>query len=475
MSSTPLLYRQVAADLSAQIRAGRLSAGMRLPSVRQLARQKQVSVATAVRAMAWLDQAGLIESRPQSGHYVRVPRGRLAPPSTPPVRLREQLAGRAELIASMLKAARTHDGLSFSAGALDPDLFPHRALRQILASVSRRRPRLLTTYSLAPGARPLHATISAMYARWGCSLDPDELVTVSGCMEGVTLCLRAVTQPGDLVVVETPTFFGILQALEYLGLRAIEIPSSHSRGMDLDVLRTVLATRPVKAVIASPNLNNPLGASMSEEDKRRLVALVHAAGVPLIEDDAYGDFADAAPRAIPAKAYDVSGQVMLCSSFTKSLAPGFRIGWVAAGRYHARVESQKLVSSIGSPVLLESVLATYLGSRAFERFLRGLRRRLAALREEYSDLIAETFPQGTRLSAPKGGYLLWVELPEGLDTAAILARHPALAYAPGAAFSPSGRDFGNCLRLSTGQPLTPAVAAHLARLGRTLDLALASA
>lgn len=463
------LYRQIAADLSRQIRSGVLRAGTRLPSIRQLAKQRQVSISTAIRSMQVLDESGLVDARPQSGYYVRPPRGRLPQPSVAPLTLREQLVGRSELVWKMLQPAPPEGGVSFAAGTLDPEYFPYRTLRQLLASISRRKPQLLSTYALSPGSRAFHTNIAETYARWGCPLRPDELVTVAGCMEGVTLCLRAVAEPGDLVAVESPTFFGLLQALEYQHLKVVEIPTDSERGMSLDALETVLRTMPVKAVIASPSLNNPLGGSMSLADKQRLVRIIDAADIPLIEDDGYGDFAEAPVRALPAKAFDRHGRVMLCSSFTKSLAPGFRLGWVSGGRYHNRIELLKMMTSMGSPPILEAVLATYLSSGGYERFLRRLRTRLVEQRQEYADVISDCFPAGTRLSSPAGGYLLWVELPDGVATDLLMDQAAGLSYSPGVVFSASGRDFRNCLRISAGRRMNPQILATLQHLGRTFS------
>jgi DNA-binding transcriptional MocR family regulator len=367
----------------------------------------------------------------------------------------------------MLQPTAPTGSISFAAGTLDPEFFPYRTLRQLLASISRRKPQLLSTYALSPGLRAFHNSIAATYARWGCTLRPDEIVTAAGCMEAITICLRAVTHPGDLVAVESPTFFGLLQALEYQHLKVVEIPTHSEHGMSLDALEVVLRTMPVKAVIASPNLNNPLGGSMSLENKRRLVGLIDTADIPLIEDDGYGDFAEAPVRALPAKAFDRHGRVMLCSSFTKSLAPGFRLGWVSGGRYHNRVELLKMMTSMGSPPILESVLATYLASGGYERFLRRLRARLVEQRQEYADVISDCFPEGTRLSSPAGGYLLWVELPDGVATDLLMDHAAGRSYAPGVVFSASGREFRNCLRIGVGRKMTPDIMAALQHLGRT--------
>ncbi len=467
------LYEQLAADLTRQIRAGSLRSGTRIPSIRQLAQQRGVSISTAIQSLRMLEENGLIEARPQSGYYVSSATPKLAPPTEPPLHLTETLVGQSEIIWRMIKAGQ-RGALPFSAAVLDPALLPHGTLQRLVSSLARRHPKSLTTYTLPPGSALFRESLAAQYGRWGCGVHPDEVVVTNGCMEAINLCLRAATQPGDLVALESPTYFGLVQAIESQHLKVVEIPAHPVTGLSLDALQLTLKSLPVKAVIASPNLNNPLGSVMPPENKKKLVELVSKARIPLIEDDVYGDFVDAQSRALPAKAYDRDGSVMLCSSFTKALAPGFRLGWAAAGRYQAKVELLKLMNSCGSSIFQEMVLAEFLNSGGYELHLRKLRRNLDRQRQQYAAAIGRHFPASTRLSCPAGGYIFWLELPSGIDTAQLLDQAVALGvnFAPGIIFSATGRDFSNCLRLSAGYQFSAEIEQGLRQLGTLVTQAL---
>jgi DNA-binding transcriptional MocR family regulator len=286
-------------------------------------------------------------------------------------------------------------------------------------------------------------------------------------MEAINLCLRAVTKPGDLVALESPTFFGFLQVLETLGLRALEIPTHPRNGLSLDALELALAEHPVKAVLAMPTVSNPLGATMPDASKKRLVEMLAARGVPLIEDNLYGDLHYAATPPRAAKSFDRSGGVMLLSSFTKTLAPGLRVGWIEPGRWRDQLYMLKFVVSGGQPALDELAVADLLESGGYDRFLRGLKRRFESHIASGRAVIAESFPEGTRVSSPSGGYILWIELPKSVDSVALFERCLArgISIAPGPMFSASKR-YRNYLRLGLGRTWTDEIAGALRTVGR---------
>jgi DNA-binding transcriptional MocR family regulator len=267
--------------------------------------------------------------------------------------------------------------------------------------------------------------------------------------------------------VESPCFYATLQSLERNGLRAIEVPTHPRTGVDLDAMETAIARHAPRACWLMPTFQNPLGCTMPDERKRDLVALLARHEIPLIEDDVYAELHHGAGRVLPAKAFDRDGQVMHCSSFSKSLAPGYRIGWVAAGRRAQAVARRKLTTTLNTNVPAQIGLARYLERGSFDRHLRRLRRTLAAQQEQYIALVARSFPRGTRVTRPAGGYFLWIELPPGGD-ALLLQRQAGslgISIAPGPMFSAS-RGFGHCLRLNCGHPLEPRIDSALATLGR---------
>ena len=408
-----MLYQKVADEIGALISAGTLRAGERVPSVRRLSRQQGVSVSTVLQAYQRLEDIGLIEARPQSGYYVRRRRAEVEEPETsrPPRRV---LTVEVNALAdAMLAHANDPAFVAFGSGCPSPELFPLERVRRVISSVARRDRQALGRYGLPPGSERLRRAVARRALEWGCRIDYRELVTTTGCMEAINLCLRAVTRPGDLVALESPTYFGFLQILQGLGLRALEIPTHPRTGISLDALEPALREHPVKAVLVMPNVSNPIGASMSDAAKRRLVELLAARNVPLIEDHIYADlyFGASPPKA--AKAYDRSGNVMLCGSFSKTLAPGLKAGWIVPGRWGDSIRILKFVASGGQTEIVELAVAELIESGGYERTLRGLRRRFEEQVDAARGVIAESFPRGTRVTRPSGAFILWVELPQG--------------------------------------------------------------
>jgi DNA-binding transcriptional MocR family regulator len=272
-------------------------------------------------------------------------------------------------------------------------------------------------------------------------------------MEALNLCLQVLTRPGDVVAVESPAFYGALQALERLQLRAVEVATHPRDGVDLDSLTAVLQRVPVKACWFMPRFQNPLGSLMPEARKEAMVALLAHHGIPLIEDDVYGELHFGLGRPRPAKAYDRAGLVLHCGSFSKCLAPGYRVGWVAAGRFAQAVQRLKLMTTLSTAIPSQLALVHYLQGGAYERHLRQLRVTLATQQAEALKAIAAHFPAGTRVTHPEGGYFLWVELPQPFDALQLhrLALDQRISIAPGHVFS-ADRRFGHCLRINYGLP-----------------------
>ena len=459
------LYERVSGKIEEALRVGALRPGDRLPSVRGLSERERVSVSTVLQAYLTLEARGLIEARPQSGHYVR--RQRALPPEPPPTR---PSAGAtpvtvSALVAKVVESARDPDLVPLGCNQPDPELFPWGKLGRIAAGIAREGRGF--TYELPPGARSLRRQLARRSLEWGCALSPDDFIVTSGAMEAVQLSLLAVARRGDAIAIESPAFFGSLQLIEALGLRAVEIPSCPREGMDLDALARVLKTRRIAAVLAVTNFSNPLGCVMPDENKERLVTLLAGRGVPLIEDDLYGDvyFGSSRPRA--AKSFDQRGLVLHCGSFSKTLAPGWRVGWVAAGKFRERVSLLKFAQTIATASLQQLAMAEFLAGGHYERHLRSLRKSIAATMRSLGDCVAAHFPAGTRATRPDGGGVLWVEMPEGISSLELHDRALAagIAIAPGPIFS-ARQGYENCVRLSCGVAWSSRVEAAIATLGR---------
>ncbi len=452
LDTTTPLYHQLAEQIHELIRAGTLRAGDRVPSVRRLSNQQRVSVSTVLQAYQRLEDIGVIEARPQSGYYVRRrSAGMQEPePSRPPKRAITVEVN--DLTDAVLAHATNPDVIAFGSACAAPELFQLERLRRVLSSLARRDRGALGRYGLPPGTERLRRAVARRALDWGCRIDWRNLVTTTGCMEALNLALRAATRPGDLVALESPTYYGFLQILQSLGLRALEIPTHPRTGISLDALELALAEHPVKAVLMMANVSNPIGATMSDAAKKRLVELLAANKVPLIEDHIYAELQFDSPAPRPAKAFDRAGNVMLCSSFSKTLSPGLKVGWIEPGRWRDRIRMLKFMSSGGQNELVELTVAEMLESGGYERSLRQLRRRFESQVDIARGVIAESFPRGTRVTRPSGAYILWVELPKECDSVALFERllERGITIAPGPMFSASQR-YRNCMRLSVGQ------------------------
>src|SRR6516162_7310296 len=355
------LYKQVALRISELSEHGTLRPGERVPSVRRCSEQQNVSIATVMQAYRLLENRGIIEGRPQSGYYVRAQRW-LAPPepgmSKPTPRAVEVQVS--ELVMQIVKASRDPSLLRLGATLPSPELFPIKELHRAMSSVGRRHPLAANSYDPPPGNLALRTQVALRAMEAGCTLAPDDIITTIGVTEALNLCLRAVAKPGDVIGIESPAFFGILQIIEALGMRVCEIPTYPREGVCLDELAQRLKSCRVKACVFTLNFSNPLGSCMPDEKKRSLVKMLAEREIPLIEDDIYGNLAFGPTRPKVAKAFDENGWVLLCDSFTKTLSPGYRVGWVAPGRFKQEVEFLKFVNTGATPSLPQMTIAEFL-------------------------------------------------------------------------------------------------------------------
>jgi DNA-binding transcriptional MocR family regulator len=461
------LYERVAQQLTHLINHGTLRPGDRIPSIRKMVDQQSVSVSTVLQAYQVLESRGLIEARPQSGFYVRARRWTPPPEpeiSRPPARA-QKLTG-ANLVMEVVGTLNQPGFVQLGAAVPPAEMLPTRELHRALAAAARHQPGLANSCDPSIGLPTLRVEIAQRLLEAGCSLSPDDLIITNGATEALHLCLRAVTRPGDTVAIESPTYFGILKILEMLGLRACEIPTSPNEGICLEALTARLACCRIKACVFMTNFSNPLGSCMPEETKRRLVELLAERKIPLIEDDIYGSLAFAPTRPHVAKSYDSQGLVLLCSALTKTLAPGYRIGWTAPGIFSAEVHRLRHTSSLGNPMVTQLAVAEFLATGGYERHLRHLRRTYAQSVEQVSDSVARHFPAGTRVTRPQGGHVLWVELPEKTDTLELhrVALANRITIAPGPIFS-ARQQYRNCLRLNCAIFWTDQVERALVKLG----------
>ncbi len=401
-----------------------------------------------------LEARGLVRAVPRSGYFVaaRADGVLLAEPRTSEPQSGAEPVEVNNLVCGILGSARARDIVPFGSAFLSPTLFPLDRLRRALVSSTRRLEPWDMIDDLPPGNLKLRREIAKRYLRQGLTVSTDEIVLTHGAMEALNLCLGAVARPGDAVVVESPTFYLALQALQRLGLHAIEVPTHVREGIDLGRLAQVIDLYRPKACWLMTTFQNPLGSLMPEAKKRDLVELLARHDMPLIEDDVYAELYEGNAAPLPAKAYDRRGLVLHCSSFSKCLAPGYRVGWAAPGRWARDVERLKVMTSLSGSIPVQAALAEYLQEGGYDHHLRSLRLAVKSQRDSLFDAVSRHFPDGTRVARPAGGYFVWVELPAGAD--ALVLHRAALArrisIAPGPMFS-ARAEFQHHIRLTCGQ------------------------
>lgn len=453
-------YRALAATLTEELRAGRLRPGAQLPSVRQLCADHGASLATVTHALHRLEDAGLIEARPRRGFFVRA--SAVAPKKAPATDA-IALAGRRKRLLAL--ATTQADCLSLGHLAMDDGLLPLAALKRLLMQQLKRDASVLATRN-CHGTAGLREQLAQRSRALGCSFDADGIVVTQGETESLELCLRLLTQPGDLVAVASPAPFRSLEIIVSLGLQVLEIPASGDQGLSVPALTFALQHHRVAACVIEPSFASADGSLMSDEAKQQLAALVAQHQIPLIECDLMGELYRGNQRPRPVKAFDQADRVLYCGSFACLTGPGFSVGYVVAGRHHLQLQAARSVHGELLHALTDATLAAFMASGAFEPHLRRLRRLLAAQLAAHHEAVVAHFPPGTRVSIGQGGYVLWVELPGGLDACALLeqARHRGYTFVPGAVFTTDAR-FDHCLRLTAGHPLDEARARGIRTLG----------
>lgn len=452
-------YEVLATQLANDVRSGRIPIGSRLPSLRQIIAQHGVSQSTVFRAYYLLEEWGLIRAEERSGYFVTPGAGVKETPSSRPASLAESAkVDISDLVFSVLEAAK-HPGIVPLGSAFpSPLLFPSARLLKSLAQGARSLSPWSTVSDLPPGNDHLRSQIVLRYVGTGVSVPPDEIVVTSGALEALNLCLMVVTRPGDVVAVESPGFYAALQAIERLDLRAVEIPVDPMTGLDLDALAAALEKHPIRACWFMTNYQNPTGVTLPVEKKKALVDMLAERDIPLIEDDVYQELHFGRERPLSAKAFDTKGLVMHCSSFSKTLAPGYRIGWVSAGRFADKVQRLKLMTTLSASIPAQAGVADYLQHGGYDKHLRKLRTAMRSQLAAMEAALARWLPPEVRWVTPSGGYFLWLQLPEAVDAMALhgLAIKHGISIAPGPIFSAT-HSFKNCVRLNFGHPWEPKI------------------
>ncbi|WP_286264936.1 PLP-dependent aminotransferase family protein [Thalassotalea atypica] len=451
-SSSDFLYQQVVEFIDKQQAQGALRPGDKLPSLRKLSQQFEISVPTVKQAYIELEKQGRVCARPQSGYYLQAQMARtlLPRPNNWAGSMPVEVCCRS-LIEQVYEAVHIPDtvalGISNPVNAHPPDKALARLMRSVLSKVSEKA----VSYGPVNGDPKLRMQLAFRYQEQGVAIDHSDILITNGAQEALSIALQCVAEKGDVIAVESPCYFGLIELIESLGMKALEVYTCTEDGVCLTELEKTIDQYPVKACLFSTAINNPLGSMMTDEQRKALVNLLEQRNIPLIEDDVYGDLYFEGKRPKPAQLYSDKGLVITCSSFSKTAAPGYRIGWLVSGKYEEQAKRIKRAQSCSTPMLQQWTLTEYLLSGEYDRHLNVLRKKLIFNSERMRALIAEHFPSEVCISKPKGGSVLWIRCRSHVNTSNFFHESISLgvSFAPGEVFSPSGK-YKNYMRISYG-------------------------
>jgi DNA-binding transcriptional MocR family regulator len=462
-------YLALANSLENQVLADVFRPGDRLPSVRSLCGDHRLSMETVLHTLRVLEDRGLVEARPRSGFYIKF-RSQLPEPSPQPLRLESSPVEVSKLRYQAFSVGNSKDVIPLSTAVPSPEILPTAKLGRMISAITRSATAEIVGYAEPAGHHKLRKQLARRSSDSGCLLKPEDFIVTNGASEAISLALRTVCPPNSAVLVESPTYYGILEMIENLGLRVVELPTDSRTGVSPDDIENAIRSVPkIGACLLVTNYSNPLGCTMSVEKKKRLVSILAKHQIPLIEDDIYGDLCPPGDRRpVTAKAFDTKGLVLLCSSFSKTLAPGLRVGWIAPGRFREQILRLKTNQTLACPTITQLAIAEFLEHGSYDAHLRKIRTFFAQQLQIFRSAVSQYFPSGVRVSRPEGGFVLWIEFDGKFDTTALAARalnQHRIAITPGCIFSANGKNFRNCMRLSCGFPWSARIEQALKTVG----------
>lgn len=457
------LYLEIADTIEEQIHEGILLPGEKLPSIRATCLNKRVSVSTVQMAYFTLISKSLVEAKPKSGYFVSnwlKNSLELPQPGNPKIDFSEKADDL--LVSKVFETMNIKKATCFSLGAPSNEFLPIKQLNKALLDAIKELNGCGTEYEKIEGNSELRKSIARWSYNTGAKIKDTDIITTAGCLNAIAYCLMATTKRGDTIAVESPIFFGLLQLFQSLGLKVIELPTNVRTGIEIDALKKALSTNKIDVCLLNSNFNNPLGSCMPNEHKKEVVKLLSYYHIPLIEDDIYGDLYFGNNRPMACKAFDEEGMVLWCSSVSKTIAPGYRVGWVAPGKFKEDIIRLKMVHSFTSTTITQQAIANFFKTGKYESYLRKLRRMLYINSLQYTQAITKYFPEGTRISRPQGGLFLWIELNNEINTLELFekALKHNITFVPGKIFTLQNQ-FNNYMRLSYGLPWSERIEAQL--------------
>ena len=464
-----LLYKKIAQMLQDKINRGEYLGGEKLPSVRDIGRAHDVSITTAQLAYRELERVQLIYAVPKSGYFVipektNAPLPKVANYIQKPVQIAQW-----NPTMGFLRVSETRGVTSLSCAVPNIEDKSLEPLWQEMGMIARRKNSLTLEYDSLQGLEALREQIHIISDDRQL-FTPDDVVTTTSGHQSLAIALQACTQGNDVVAVESPAFPGLLQTLYGLGRKIIEIPTDPETGINLDRLEEAFECWKVKAVVVTPTCNNPMGCIMPESHKKRLLEIAIKFNGTVIENDCLAGLAYEYPRPSTIQSLDSDGHVILCSSFSKTVAPGTRTGWIIPGKYKEKVMHLKYLSHCSGEIFMQQVMANFLKEGHYFLHLRRMRQHYSELQCQYKELVESHFPAHTRISRPQGGFSLWVEhLPVDNRKLLDILHRNKVTVLTGEHFSTS-ECFANHLRINYALPLIARRRNAIKILGETLKL-----
>lgn len=444
------LYESLAQSFIDDIVSERLPVGSRLPALRQLAQQQGVSLTTAGKAYGYLEDRGWIYVRPQAGYFVanRSQIAEFPALSSHPLTPRDP---------SRFAPKKGYDsGLTgfapLGTSLLAPALLPETDLTRTIKRVTKRASQSMFSYPDAQGLGSLRQALAVHFRDNHFPFNADELVITNSSLDSVRIALECLTEPQDAIAVCSPCFSGLLDLLATLKRKIIEIPVTHA-GIDIETLETCFAQQKVSAALLSTTHLNPLGITLPAEQKQAIAHLAAKYQLPIIEDDVYFELSHQKDQPLPAKYWDKEGYILWCSSISKTLAPGLRLGWCLPGRYFDKFYSHHSYTSMGINSLVQACIAEFILCGDYRNHINKIRPILQSQVHQYRQFLAGHLPTSAQISAPQGGLVLWVRIPD-LDTNQLAdkAQKIGVDIRRGSCFS-THPDYNDCLRINCGWPL----------------------
>jgi GntR family transcriptional regulator/MocR family aminotransferase len=479
------LYRQIQQFLQEQIQSGALRPETRLPASRKLATSLGVNRITVTNAYAELEAEGLVYSRQGSGTFVAPTLA--APPESKGDRIstsdwplwQQELLSPTWLLAQreldrMLESVSHPDLISFAGGMGDSELFPADDFRKTLQKVLRRDSTGALGYGDRTGYPPLRANIAQVLTSQGIPTHPDHVLITSGSQQALALVAHLLLRPGDVVLIESPTYTGAIDLFRSLDVRLLGIPLDE-QGMRVEQVEDALRSSRPRLIYTIPTFHNPTGTCMNGHRRRQLVALADRYNVPILEDDFVGDLRYEG-RAQPAlKALDAGGRVIYVSTFSKMLMPGLRVGFlVASGPVYERLLACKRVTDLATSNLMQRALEAYITVGRYQAHLRRACQIYRRRRDAMLDALRRYLPASAQWLPPRGGLFVWLQLPVGLSANKLypVAAEEGVTFAPGSLFFPAERT-QFYLRLNFAMHPPDVIGEGIRRLGRALERLIA--